>query len=75
MNDVRKLVDRLLVVAGEEAAEIQNYHNEKVGVKEMICFRLAEFVVLNTKGTGYLIKLFSCFLQNSGKANERGGER
>lgn len=57
MDDVRKLVDRLLVIAGEEAAGNKNFYNEKVGIMEMISSRLSNFIVSNPKGLGYLIKI------------------
>jgi len=55
MDDVRKLVDRLLVIAGEEAAGYKNFYIEEVAI--MVSSRLSNFIVSNPKGLGYLIKI------------------
>lgn len=74
MNDVRKLVDRLLVIAGEEEAGNKNFHNEKVGIMNMITSRLTDFIVTNPKGVGYMIKILHMlppkFWQGSGFLND-----
>ena len=36
MDNVRKLIDRLLVIYGEENAGNHAYHNEKVGIMDML---------------------------------------
>jgi len=57
MDDVRKLVDRLLVIAGEAEAVIKNFYNKKVGIMDMISSRLSTFIASNPKGLGYLIEI------------------
>ena len=59
VDDVRKLVDRLLVIAGEENAGNHNFYNEKVGIMDMISTKLSNFIVNDTKGIGYLIKIIN----------------
>ena len=65
VDDVRKLVDRLLVIAGEENAGNRNFHNEKVGIMNMMSTKLSNFIVNDSKGIGYLIKI-NTLLPNSG---------
>ena len=59
VDDVRKLVDRLLVIAGEENAGNRNFYNEKVGIVDMISTKLSNFIVNDDKGIGYLIKIIN----------------
>jgi hypothetical protein len=59
MDDVRKLVDRLVIIMGEEDAGNDNLYNEKVGIVNMICDRLSHFVLDNSKNLGYLIKIIN----------------
>lgn len=59
LDDVRKLVDRLLVIAGEEMAGNLNFHNEKVSIMSMLNARLSNFIVKDSKGVGYLIKIIN----------------
>lgn len=56
MSDGRKLIDRLLVIAGEERAGNKNFH-EKVRVMYMACSQFTNFVVSNSKIIGFLIKI------------------
>ena len=57
MDDVRRLVDRLLVISGEEAAGNSNFHNEKASILDLFSSRLSSFVLSDSKGMGYLIKI------------------
>ena len=59
VNDVSKLIDRLLVIAGEENAGNNNFHNEKIGIVNMISDKLANFIVNDSIGIGYLIKIIN----------------
>ena len=56
MNDVRKLVDRLLVIMGEENSGNDNFHNEKSSILEMFCNMLTNFILENPKNLKYLIE-------------------
>lgn len=60
MNDVQELIDRLLVIHGEEKAGNDNFFNEKVSIIKMLTGKFQDFITHNPKGIPYLIR----FLHN-----------
>ena len=59
MNDVRKLVDRLVVILGEEKSGNDNLYNEKVSIMKMFCDLLSNFILEDPKNIGHLIKIIN----------------
>jgi hypothetical protein len=74
MNDVRKLIDRLAVIAGQEYAGNKKCYNEKVSIANMISSKFSDFLVNDPKGIGYLIKCInmrpSKFWEGKGLIND-----
>ncbi|KAJ9599305.1 hypothetical protein L9F63_010219 [Diploptera punctata] len=59
MNDVRKLVDRLIVIMGEEQSGNDNLYNEKASIMKMVNDTLANFILQDPKNIGHLIKIIN----------------
>ncbi|PSN53512.1 hypothetical protein C0J52_13228 [Blattella germanica] len=49
MNDVRKLVDRLVVILGEEESGNDNLYNEKVSIMKMFSDTLSKFYIARSE--------------------------
>ncbi|KAJ9589575.1 hypothetical protein L9F63_017213 [Diploptera punctata] len=58
-NEVRKLVDRLIVIMGEEQSGNDNLYNEKVSIMKMFNETLANFILQDPKNIGHLIKIIN----------------
>ena len=60
IKDFRQVIDRLLVIVGEENAGNDNYQHEKEQIMKAFCSRLTSFVMNEPKGLEYLIKFMHC---------------
>jgi hypothetical protein len=73
MNNVRDLIDRLMVIHGEENAGNKNFYNEKVGIMKMLSSNLSDFVINHPKGIPYLIRILNIIPHTFWKSEKYGG--
>lgn len=75
MNDVRDLIDRLVVIHGEENAGNNNFYTEKVGITKMFTNKFCDFIVNHDKGIPYLIRFLSNLPHTFWKSEKHGKGR